>query len=183
MGLSKNTVYEFLSKVQQKAIDTIDEKYKVLTEKAIDEYLGLPENVALTTAIDDLQAALDLAKQKTKNLNVLANRNLSCTHYDVRGELFYGWYALKVESIRDIKSKRDNEIQPLKIEYSKIRAVCQKKKTGEKGMEFLKSIGFDVSWLEKHQPEITQKPAPGKINTKILFPCKEKGLKTEEVTK
>ena len=176
----KQDVYDFIDKAKTKAMKAIMEKYENEHWEAVDEYLV--QTPKLKDLIERIQKSIDetavLEKEIRDNfiaVYLIGPLFLTDGSKDVKRLLFnYGWSTpfITTEKLTDIHKNFLTEKEKVATEYDKIKKLCQEKKTVQKAVAFLKSLGFDVSYFNKLQPTVDLQP----VNTDILFPCKEKGV-------
>jgi hypothetical protein len=181
--LKKTDVYNFIEKVQSKAIDAVEKKYATELASAIETALNKPENHILRDAITSLECHLSKAIE-ADNL-IKKHTGISSTHaykYDLRSELFgirgYRYSIPKgYESIRIIHAEREEELRRTKEEYAKIMRIVRNKKTGDQGKTALIALGFDVAYLDKliNLPVVVVE-SEMKIDKALLFPCGTAGV-------
>ena len=174
-------VYDFINKVKTKAMKAIMEKYEKEHWEAVDEYLD--QTPKLKDLIERAQKAIDETAALENEIRGNFNANyhigplfLTNGSKDVKRLLFnYGWSTpfITTEKLTDIHKNFLTEKEKVATEYDKIKKLCQEKKTAQKAVAFLKSLGFDVSYFDKLQPTVDLRQS---VNTDILFPCKEKGV-------
>lgn len=177
----KQDVYDFIYKVKTKAMKAIREKYEKDYWEAVDEYLD--QTPKLKDLIESAQKSIDeiAALEKEIRGNFIADYDtspqfLTNESKDIKRLLFNcGWSApcITTEKLTEIHKNFLAEMEKVATEYGKIKKLCQEKKTAQKAVAFLKSLGFDVSYFDKLQPTVDLRQI---VNTDILFPCKEKGV-------
>lgn len=179
--LTKTAVYDFIDKVENKALETLKTNYKTDLDKAIELTLNEPQNAELLAAIKSLEKHINegVKAQIVIKRNVPRWSNALHTR-DIRKELFgyNNYYFPKgFDSIRAVHVEYEEKIRKTKEEYTKIKNIVKTKKTGEKGKDALITLGFDVAYLDKVStlPVIITNPEP-KIDKSLLFPCGEHGI-------
>ena len=175
--VSKEEVYTFLSKVENKAINSITEKFREQMNEAIKEYL---KNNA------DLAVAFAALKINRDNLNAELRRfkTFIAPHHGIdTGRWELSEYELKIDDLVDyftshkitnsikiteLKKKFEEEKKALAYNYNVVRNVCKEKRDGNSAVRYLADLGFDVSYFDS---------AKVSIDTSKLFPCGEHGIK------
>ncbi len=177
----KQDVYDFIDKVKTKAMKAIMAKYEKEYWKAVDEYLD--QTPKLKDLIERTQKSIDETAALENEIRGNFNGGYTTTSpfitngiKDVKRLVFnYGWSEpyITTEKLTEIHKNFLTEKEKVATEYGKIKKLCQEKKTAQKAVAFLKSLGFDVSYFDKLQPTVDLRQP---VNTGILFPCKEKGV-------
>lgn len=173
---TKQDVYTFLDRVKAKAMKAITDKYTEDFDAAVTAYLQLPDNYRLATTIAKLQDVLDSADDYISEIDqeycdgFYGAKKVS---FDVRQYLFaIGWRPhISVPELVELDKQFDANKSRVAAEYEKIRKICSQKRDGDKAKEYLRTIGFDVTWLDQREAPA----ASASVDTSILFPCKETG--------
>lgn len=176
--LKKTDVYDFIDKVQTKAVNSVNEKYEIAINQAIDSFLNDPVNSVLKKAIHETDyyskkavEAQEMVKKHTGRIDCLVNET------DMRATLFGSWRQSPSEEVNQLKAELASQIYKVEEEYRKIKRMCQKKKTGDQARTALIALEFDVTWLNnlENLPAVINE-AEFKIDKSLVFPCGEQGL-------
>jgi hypothetical protein len=189
----KENVYYFINKVKEKAVNAVRAKHNEKIKEAIEEYFAQNENQnfvidKFTDAMSSLSKIyLDFKKLAVETFGTspysfdsfgqfLTWENGSPAPADIKlylqSALINGNNNLKASSYFSIFTKaRSEEIKETENAYSQVMSLCQAAPTGNKGVEILKSLGFDVAYFDKIEKSEDKKT---EVNTEKLFPCGER---------
>lgn len=167
--LSKQDVRDFLYKVETKATHTINEKWKLKKNEAIDRYLSInPKLEKLLSSLIYHSLALE---ETRKDIIAKFNSNFYISNYnrvseEYRYEFFNNYTPDDAVEVTEVQLEWNKENNNLRTEYAKIRNMIDNTKNGKKAAEVLEALGFDITSLYA--------PVNTKVNTEILFPCGER---------
>lgn len=171
----KKDLLEFIERVQQKAIKSVEKKFSVEIEAKKKEVLTKYEDkidmlqdtfnrfsTNLTNLLTDMQEDTEIAYrghwQIKDGLKFLGNiKDKASSACDFQGE---------VQKLRD---QRDKEIEEVKANYHKVYIVSKSMSSAKKIAEYLEGLGFDLSSLK--EDEI--KALVADIDKSKLFVCGE----------
>lgn|GEM_PF-3599406 len=176
--LKKTDVYEFIKKVERKAINSVKEKHEILIDQAIESYLNKPENKDFKTAIKETD---EYSLKSSKAQSVIHKHTGITTYYvsetNMKESLFKSYRKSPSDLVNQARSERDFQVASVEKEYAKIMRICQNKKTGEQAKTALIALGFDVAWLDNlsNLPVVVNE-AEFKIDKSLVFPCGESGI-------
>lgn len=180
--LKKTDVYEFIEKVQAKAIKAVKEKYATDLANAIELALNEPENHVVRDAIKAVE--LNLA-EGIKAKAIIRKFIPKCDRYDnyftsrdIKKDLFDNCYFPKeFKSIKMVHDEYEEKLRKVEEEYHKIMRIVKNKKTGDQGKTALIALGFDVAYLDNlsNLPMVVN-PVELSIDKSIIFPCGESGI-------
>jgi hypothetical protein len=176
--VTKSAVYNFLTKVENKAVKAIQDEYKQKYEEAVEEWFIFADGGVLFQRLHDLNNLIAKGSKLFNELNQGAesskiksvwkghgwdNSDLTFT----QAQIFetYAPDTCKAKAIREEWSTRENEV---KSEYRKLRSLCEAARDGNTAMNLLKGLGFDVSYILQYKPD-------SPVDTSKLFVCNGKG--------
>ena len=181
--LKKTDVYEFIKKVQFKAIKAVNEKYDTELAAAIETTLNAPENRKLRDALKAIElnltngiAARDIIKKIVPDFD---KWNAYFTTRDIKKDIFSNRWGFPegFETVKIVHAEYDEKIRRVNEEYAKIMRIVQNKKTGEQGKTALIALGFDVTYLDNlSNLPVVVNPSEVTIDKSIIFPCGESGV-------
>lgn len=181
--LKKTDVYDFIVKVQAKAIKALKEKYAIELAQAIETALNEPQNHVLRDAITQIETSTAMGIEAR---NIVRKQIPRCDRWnsyfhakDVKNDLFADDYHFPkgFDSIRSVHADCQEKIRKVEDEYAKIRRICQNKKTGEQGKTALIALGFDVTYLDNlSNLPVVINPATMDIDKSLIFVCGETGV-------
>lgn len=180
--IKKRACLEFVYKVENKAIQSVRDKYnkKIEEEKRriLDEggYLKKLRKVQkdFNKLFDEFSnLALEMKDNKEVNYSIgnydTFEHETNCfTSKQLIEKTIYKC-DFSGGSVELIRNNRDKEIAAVKDNYNKVRIVCERKSNGAQAAEYLKGLGFDISSLEKDE----SKALSVKIDKSKLFVCGE----------
>lgn len=179
--VNKKDVHEFLDKVKAKALKSVREQYAVELEEAIEAALNEPSNHELRDAIKSYEHHVAEGVKAQKLINkYVPNSYLCLNQHDVKDDLFNRsvWYIPKsFEPIKAVHAQWEEKIRKVNDEYRKITQIIKNKKNGDQAKTALIALGFDVAYLDNlsNLPMVLA-PVEIKVDTALLFPCKENGV-------
>lgn len=174
MAIAKSTVNTFIAKVRAKALLSVDDKYKALILEEAKRWLDEPKNRDLKKAIADCQEygakfdeAVRAVKEHTKNVYFA-----ECGGIDILSRMFINGSSVTPPKIKEIRDAWWKERGEVANQYSAVSEAIRKQASGKKGYDLLKSLGFDVKWIEDYSKNIdTSIP---KLDKDKLFVCGER---------
>lgn len=178
--IKKKECIEFLGKVEEKALNSVKEKYRKLIDVE-EEKLLLPyvkeisELQVMTNALHEKASSLYEKLQENKNIALDDWCNLA---YEIRNfigtnaisNIITGCSKFSDGPVQKLKAEKDKELAKVRAEYEKVAMILQSKANGTKAAECLKEIGFDISSLEDAE---NNKLIPT-VDKKCLFVCGER---------
>lgn len=183
MRMKKKDVMEFLDKVENKAVFAVKEKYYELIQN---EKTQIAEESGLLAHISKLQKKINeihrmqcdfmtkISEENESISYIVGNWNSLESHIDkwcgkeeVKRRIL-GNCPIQNNEIVRLKNVRDKEIEEVRKNYQIVKAVCKEKRNGVLAGEYLTSLGFDLSSLEKIKNEVIEK-----VDTSKLFVCGE----------
>lgn len=176
--MRKHELLDFIDKVERKAVNSVEDRYKQVIN---DEKLRVLESKGYMERINKIQHDLNLLFDKAQSLVLDMTENVEVKYKDYcnlaseistfTGEGLLNRVLQKSSfeggSVQKIINKKYKEIQEVKDNYAKVRAVCQRLENGKKVAEYLKGLGFDLSSLEAKE----NKALVADIDKSKLFVC------------
>lgn len=179
--LSKHDVYEFIDKVEAKALKTVNESYISDLDKAIKYALNQPENDELRNAIKSMENHVAVAVKAQEIIRKFIPRfRENLYNRDLIKELFryYEWnFPDGFDGIKLVHAEYAEKLRRVEEEYAKIKRIVKNKKTGDQGKTALIALGFDVAYLDKLStlPVVINEDEI-KVDKSLLFPCGTSGV-------
>jgi len=172
--LGKTQVYEYLSKLREKALLAINKDFDAQLEAAIWAYLNDPANVELKIAVDNYLRYDELLRKEAQTVTRISGKSLHISTTDVMHQLFRSWSPMSAETVNVVQADREIMIKKVKDEYRKIEDIVKSKRNGQAAKEELIKLGFDVEYLNKKEYyPVVINPQPVTVDKSLLFPCKE----------
>ena len=175
--VTKDAVYKFVRKVEEKAVKAIRDEYQQKYDDAVEEWFYNDNKGEIIQKLIDLNNLIYKGKAMFEEINNVngsevkgrwrnkewENENLTFT----KSQLFdaYALPTCKAKQLHEEWKTRENEVT---AEYRKLRALCEGARDGNTAMNLLKSLGFDVSYILQYKPD-------SPVDTSKLFVCNEKG--------
>jgi hypothetical protein len=174
---------EFLSKVEEKAINFVREEFMKEYDAAKIEFVEtLPEDMKAIInnlhSVDLLVNEATDALVKERKINIydsisLGNNYITSPFYgfERRGfsEFITDKLFSKTEEVKEILSKHINLTHDVRGEYNKTIMKVKSLRSFKSKIKFLEELGFDVTWIKER---IKEEPTCG-IDKSKVFVCKE----------
>lgn len=171
----KKDLLEFIERVEQKAINSVEKRFRVEIELKKKEVLNKYEN-----KIDFLQDTFN--RFSTNLTNLLSDmKEDTQVSYDGDWKIRDGLRYLEciknriVEGcsfqgeVQKLRNQCDKEVQEVKANYHKVYIVSKNMSNAKKIAEYLEGLGFDLSSLKEDE----MKALVADIDKSKLFVCGE----------
>lgn len=178
--MKKVDVYNFINKVERKAVCSVSKKYddiiKKEEEKSIAKYKKDLDK--LDDALSELKNSYsNIMKKigKDKNYNVTNQRHsYSNDMFDLMlvvekrqsEDVFKSYNVKSAGKLLELKNKKNKEESDVRNEYYKVMCECHKLKTAKNCITYLNKLGFDTSSIE-----VKEEVKTDDINKSKLFVC------------
>lgn len=171
--LSKTQVYEYLDKLQAKALAAVNKDFNAKFEAAIDAYLNDPANLELKNAVQSYNDNYAALQDAAKIINRITGKCLSFSASGIRRSLFESWSPIS-EDAGVVQADWSITIDKTRAEYDKVRAVVKSKRNGQAAKDSLIALGFDVEELNQYDNlPVVINPKEITVDKSLLFSFKE----------
>lgn len=175
--MKKKDLMEFITKVENKAVNSVSDKWKKIIEANKDEICK--------SYLEKLSKIQDRLNKCFKDMdNILADMTedkeieYSGNYYFNRGKQDLNDIIKDTKNsckfrgeIKKIVQKRDKEIAEVKANYSKLYESCNVLSSAKEVAKVLEDLGFDISVLK--DKDAREKALVAQIDKSKLFVCGE----------
>lgn len=180
--MTKRDVYEFIRRVREKAIDSVDDKNKkeIEKEKKKIHKRYLKEIVAINDAVEDLELRLKvmISKiEKDKQFESKDDRYVytstfeGCVRRLAKENAIYDVFEdngiKNIGGLKTAREKSSKERNMVASEYLKLEQKCRELKSAKQCITYLNELGFDTSSIGKKKEVVLD----SNINKDMLFVC------------
>lgn len=181
MQVRKGLVVEFLLHVKAKAFDSVIKRQREEREAFAKKYAEENAESTHIKALIELDKMVPVFRSNIANaLEIFGAQEYRFYRDNFPNssffDLFFSYPVGGCSESSALFEAHELETKKLRDEYYKIEQALQNFAKGKPAMEYLRSLGFDVSWIEKRSVPGVVSSAPTDIDTAVLFPCKKQGL-------
>lgn len=182
--MKKSDVYNFVLRVQRKAVNSVDKKYDELIKKEEDKiqkkYKSELDEFGL--AILQLQQSFDKLRDKIdRNIDYNVrerhhawSNDLSKLVFEISrkkpNDIFKDNTVVRGDRLTQLRKEQSQAINDVSNEYGKVYSKCKSLGSAKQCVDYLKELGFDTSSIEVAKVEDNAKKD---IDTNKLFVCGE----------
>lgn len=175
MKMYKRDLVNFIEKVEQKAVASVQKRYDAVIQEKKDEVFS-----KYKTDIARIQKKINAATTELIGLQTEMTEDVEVA-YSSNWHIRYGInYLTGIEEeiyktcsfngeVQKIVAENQKEIQAVKDNYFKVRMTVNKMSSAKKIAEYLTDLGFDLSSLE----EVEETSLVAEIDKSKLFVCGE----------
>ena len=180
MNIRKGLVIEFLLQIRGKAFEAVMKRHREEREVFAVKYLEENKHKAHVQALIELDRMVPIFRENL-GAALLAfgseNYRFYRDNFPAQGfrALFFSYPVQGDVEAQQMFERQEIELKALKEEYAKIERGIANLAKGKQAAEYLSSLGFDISWIERNS-KVTTAVESGSIDTNLLFPCKKAGL-------